>query len=289
MGRRNVIWVNIRDGATVCPKVVNSSEPAEKRQKFTHDFFPTKPSTLRPGERERAESSVAGASKVTQRSVDSADPVAVQEFTPSFVKADGRVVSIEDNVKLEPDLAVAMLRGVALPRDMEKVPEDLQPSMIHASAYLVQACQALLQASNKAELVTAERSRYHDDLKTERERVKSLKTSLKVAKACVAELEKEKNEAKDKSKKAERELERVLRREKRKMKEVDVKAYQAGFDRARAEYMWDARKMVNEEVEKRVPMAYRNGYKDGVATAASALQLESDSNLYKSIPAPAVP
>lgn len=88
----------------------------------------------------------------------------------------------------------------------------------------------MLRAFNKAELTTAERSRYHDDPKAEREKTKSLRGRLKLVKAKVAELEKERDEAADKAKRAERELGRVQRREKRKMKEVDGKAYQAGYD-----------------------------------------------------------
>lgn len=152
----------------------------------------------------------------------------------------------------------------------------------------MQAGQTLLQAFNKAELTTAERSHYHDDLKAEHEKVKLLKTSLKTAKARAANLEKEIDEAADKAKKAERELGKVLRRERRKM-EVDRKAFQAGFDRAGAEYIRQARKMVNDQVEVRVPIAYRRGYKDEVAAAFSVLQLEADMNLTKSIPAPVVP
>lgn len=53
------------------------------------------------------------------------------------------MVSIEDSVKLEPGLAVTMLRGLALPNDMQKVPEDHQSSLIHASAYLAQVRPSL--------------------------------------------------------------------------------------------------------------------------------------------------
>lgn len=42
--------------------------------------------------------------------------------------------------------------------------------------------------------------------------------------------------------------------------------------------------MVNEEVVLRVPIAYKTGYKDGVAAAASVLRLEANMNLTKSIP-----
>ncbi|KAI8530297.1 hypothetical protein RHMOL_Rhmol11G0045600 [Rhododendron molle] len=199
------------------------------------------------------------------------------------------VVTIEDSIKLEPGLAVTILHGLALPRDMERVPPELQPSLVHASAYLVQAGQASLPASNQVELVATERTRYHEDLKAEREKVRSYKGSLKTAKARIAEMEKEKEEMADKLKKAERELGQVLRREKRKMKEVDEKAYQPGYDRAGAEYMRDARKMVNDEVEIRVPIAYNRGYKDGVKAACGVLQLEADMAMTKSIPGPVVP
>lgn len=46
-------------------------------------------------------------------------------------------MTIEDNVKTELGLAVTTLRGLALPKDMERVPKDLQSSLVHVSAYLV--------------------------------------------------------------------------------------------------------------------------------------------------------
>lgn len=47
-------------------------------------------------------------------------------------------MSTADSVKVDPSLAVAMLQGLALPKDMETIPKDLQPSLVHVSAYLVQ-------------------------------------------------------------------------------------------------------------------------------------------------------
>lgn len=73
------------------------------------------------------------------------------------------------------------------------------------------------------------------------------------------------------------------------MKEVDGAAYQAGYDRAGAEYQREAQQMVNEVVEFRVPIAYRMGYKDGVKAACGVMQLEADLNLTKSIPEPVIP
>lgn len=116
-----------------------------------------------------------------------------------------------------------------------------------------------------------------------------MKNNLRVAKARAVELEKERDEAAHKAKKAERELGKVQRREKRKMKEVDGKAFQASFDRARAESIREAGKMVNEAIEFRVPVAYRTGYKDGVKAACGVLQLEAYMNMTKSIPEAVVP
>lgn len=63
MSQRNVVRVNIRDCASARQKSTDPTEPVEKRQKVTHDFFPTKPSTPPPIKKEGTESSVAGGSK----------------------------------------------------------------------------------------------------------------------------------------------------------------------------------------------------------------------------------
>lgn len=148
----------------------------------------------------------------------------------------------------------------------------------------------MLHVSNKATLAAAERSRYRSDLKAKHEKVRVLKEILKVAEARAGELEKEIDETLGKVKKAECEVGKMQRREKRKMKEVDGKAYQTGFGNLPgAEYKREARKMVNEAVELRVPIAYWTGYKDGVAAATVVLQLEAYMNLTKSIPKAVVP
>ncbi|KAI8559768.1 hypothetical protein RHMOL_Rhmol04G0199700 [Rhododendron molle] len=140
----------------------------------------------------------------------------------------------------------------------------------------MQASQAILRAYNQANLLSAERKRCHTDLKAEREKSKSYKGSLQMAKTHMVELEKEKEELAEKLKKAERELGQTLRREKRKMKEVDQKAYQIGYDHAGLKYMRDARSMVNEHLREKVPIAYRAGYKAGVSAVGEGMQIELD-------------
>lgn len=109
MGRRNVVRVNIRDGAAVRQKDADVTEPVSKKQKVTQDFFPARPPTPIPTEKDQTESSTAGRSKAANKSGGSAGRAIVQEFAPSFAMSEGRVVSVNDNVKLEPGLAPTML------------------------------------------------------------------------------------------------------------------------------------------------------------------------------------
>lgn len=70
---------------------------------------------------------------------------------------------LKDSVKEEPNLAVTLLRGLALPRDYDQVPTDLLPSLGEMCSHLVQAGQAALKAYDKASKVSAERERYRTD------------------------------------------------------------------------------------------------------------------------------
>ncbi|KAI8550430.1 hypothetical protein RHMOL_Rhmol06G0106100 [Rhododendron molle] len=301
MSRRNVVCMNIRDGLTARQKAADSTnptEPVEKRQKVNHDFFPNKMPTPHPSEKERTDSSAVSGLRAVQKPVGSDDRVAVQEFAPSFALAWAcsdhaprpcfaeRYEEGSRGPSAEPDPCEC------LPSSGLSEPNPPNFNLFTSRAYLqlfVPAGQALLRTSNKAELVTAKRSRYHEDLKAECEKVRSVKTSVKATKARVTEMEKERDEALDKAPEAERELEKIQRREKRTMKKADGKAFQVGFDRAGSEYIREARKMVNEAIKFRVPVAYQTGYKDGVKAICAVLQLEADMNLTKSIPMPKTP
>lgn len=72
-------------------------------------------------------------------------------------------------------------------------------------------------------------------------------------------LEQERDEALKRAKATERELEKVKKEEKMKLKTADAKGYQDGFNRAGEEYKREARKMVNEELVLKIPIAYRAG------------------------------
>lgn len=80
-----------------------------------------------------------------------------------------------------------------------------------------------------------------------------------MAEVKVRRLEQERDEALKRAKATERELEKVKKEEKMKLKTADAKGYQDGFNRAGEEYKREARKMVNEELVLKIPIAYRAG------------------------------
>lgn len=112
MSRRNTVRMNLRDNVSAWVSESNPVKPREKRTKVTHDFFPAKPPTPRPLEKERTEATAGGA-KVVQKSIGSAGHAVAQEFAPSFALAEGRLVTVEDSVKAEHGLAVIMLQGLS--------------------------------------------------------------------------------------------------------------------------------------------------------------------------------
>ncbi|KAI8571317.1 hypothetical protein RHMOL_Rhmol01G0110200 [Rhododendron molle] len=154
IGRRTLLQPNMQPRNKRLPRT--SSQTSRRR---------------RPRGKRNKQSSAAGGSKAADKSGGSGGRIIMQEFAPSFAMSEGRIISVNDSVKLEPGLAPTMLRGLVLSNEMEKVPQELQPSLVHASAYIVQA---------------------------EREKSRSYKGSLKTAKAQIVELEKEKDEIADK-------------------------------------------------------------------------------------------
>lgn len=116
--------LNLRESVLAWQSGSDPTEPHEKRQKVTHDFFPTKPPTPHPSKKERPEGSTIDVPKVASKQVGSSGHGVVQKFAPSFASVEGRLVTVEDSVKAEPGLTVTMLQGLALPKDMEKVPQD---------------------------------------------------------------------------------------------------------------------------------------------------------------------
>ncbi|KAG5544021.1 hypothetical protein RHGRI_016692 [Rhododendron griersonianum] len=135
----------------------------EKRQKLSEDIPPP---NVSQSEGLRA-SPPKDLGHPADQHVDLTGAVAEAEiqrpFSPSYTMADGRVLLLKDSVKEEPNLAVTLLRGLALPRDYDQVPTELLPGLGEMCSHLVQIGQAALKAYNKASKVSAERERYRTD------------------------------------------------------------------------------------------------------------------------------
>ncbi|KAG5516532.1 hypothetical protein RHGRI_037293 [Rhododendron griersonianum] len=172
--------------------------------------------------------------------------------------ADGRVLLLKDSVKEEPNLAVTLLRGLALPRDYDQVPTDLLPGLGEMCSHLVQTGQAALKAYDKAAKVSAERERYRTDRDNFRTKFKISETQLQETDAEVEKLKKELAEAKAAASTAEAVVEKMKKEEKEKMREADAKGYEAGI-------------------------------KLGYAAGADAMVVEADSIFLKQLPQPVIP
>ncbi|KAG5528310.1 hypothetical protein RHGRI_029098 [Rhododendron griersonianum] len=173
--------------------------------------------------------------------------------------ADGRVLLLKDSVKEEPNLAVTLLRGLALPRDYDQVPTDLFPGLGEMCSHLVQAGQAVLKAYDKAAKVSAERERYRTDRDNFRAKFKILETQLQETDAEVERLKKELAEAKAAASSAKAVVEKMKKEEKEKLREADAKDF------------------------------YKLGYAAGADAMAGVMVVEADSVFLKQLPQSVIP
>ncbi|KAG5516757.1 hypothetical protein RHGRI_037484 [Rhododendron griersonianum] len=158
---------------------------------------------------------------------------------------------VDDSIKVEPGLAVTLLRGLALPKDVEQVPSELVLNFVEMCSHLVvQVGQAALKAYDKVTKVGAEREHYKSDQDTARQ------------------------------KKME---------EKEKVKAADLKGYMAGINRAAKEYTKVARDIVNDELKLRLPDFYKLGYQAGAVAMVGVMVIELGTGFLNQLPAPMVP
>ncbi|KAG5543180.1 hypothetical protein RHGRI_016059 [Rhododendron griersonianum] len=198
----------------------------------------------------------------------------LRPFSPTYTTADGRVLMLKDSVKEEPNLAVTLLRGLALPRDCDQLPVELIPGLGDMCSHLVQAGQAALQAYDKAVKVTAERERYRTDRDDFKAKFKTSESRLQETDAKMEKLKKELVEAKTAAATAEAEVEKMKVEEKKKLEEADAKGYEAGIKRAALEYTQTAHQMVNDALEERLPEFFELGYAAGAEAMATYFVLD---------------
>ncbi|KAF7150811.1 hypothetical protein RHSIM_Rhsim02G0015100 [Rhododendron simsii] len=271
----------------------SSDEPnrqGEKRQKTSADALQPRPVSQPSFEKVPSPPKEKG---VDIPAIDLTDPeteaAILRQFSPSYTMPDGRVLLMKDSVKEEPNLAVTLLRGLALPRDYDQVPTELMPGLGEMCSHLVQAGQAALKAYDKAAKVSAERERYRSDRDSFRAKWRASDQQVKEKEEEVKILKKELADAKAAAELVSAELNRVKVDERDKIREADAKGYEAGIKRAALEYTQVAHKMVNDELEVRLPDFFKLGYAAGADAMAGVMAIQPESGFLKQLPDPIIP
>ncbi|KAG5557181.1 hypothetical protein RHGRI_007450 [Rhododendron griersonianum] len=197
-----------------------------------------------------------------------AEVVDRREFSPSYTSHDGRVVLLNDSVKAEPSLAVTLLRGLALSRDVDQMLDKL-----------------LLKPTTRQ--LAAERECYKSDRDIARQKGKTWEQQAKTSGAEVERLKKELADARAMAGAAQAEVEK-MRMEKEKLKATDLKGYEDKIIRASQEYTRVAHKMVNDELEVRLPDFYRLDYAFGAKEMTGVMAIESGVYFLNQLPEPVI-
>ncbi|KAG5549742.1 hypothetical protein RHGRI_014892 [Rhododendron griersonianum] len=264
MSRRNIPRPSIptKSANPARGRGTDQQQQQQKKQKLSDEVPPPSASKTAPSETRRPPPQ-KDQGRQTEGPVDleggPSEAEVLRPFSPTYTTADGRVLMLKDSVKEEPNLAVTLLRGLALPRDCDQLPTELIPGLGDMCSHLVQAGQAALKAYDRVK-VTAERER--------------LKKELAEAKAAAAT--------------AEADMEKMRGEEKKKLDEADAKGYEAGIKRAALEYTQTAHQMVNDALEERLPEFFELGYAAGAEAMADVLVVETDNKFRQQLPPPAI-
>ncbi|KAI8529868.1 hypothetical protein RHMOL_Rhmol11G0007800 [Rhododendron molle] len=105
-----------------------------------HELLASMSTKPHPSEKEMSDTSAATGLAMLMHPIQlTMGTIVCQEFTPSYADIDGRLVTVEDSVKANLTLPITPLQGLALPKDMKKVPQELTPSLVDMYSHLVQA------------------------------------------------------------------------------------------------------------------------------------------------------
>lgn len=152
-----------------------------------------------------------------------------------------------------------------------------------------QAGQAALKAYDKATKVVAKRERYKSNRNALCQKGKTWEQQAKTLEAEVDRLKKELADARTAADVAEAEAGRVKEEEKEKLRAAYLKGYEAGIKRAAMEYTKVSQRMVNDELEMRLPDFFKLGYAAGAEAMAKVMVTEPESGIFRQLLEPDVP
>ncbi|KAG5524684.1 hypothetical protein RHGRI_031382 [Rhododendron griersonianum] len=143
MSRRNIPRPSIptKSANPARGRGADQQQQQQKKQKLSDEVPPPSASKTAPSETRRPPPQ-KDQGRQTESPVDlDSGPVEAEvprSFSPSYTMVDGRVLMLKDSVKEEPNLAVTLLRGLALPRDCDQLPTELIPGLGDMCSHLVQ-------------------------------------------------------------------------------------------------------------------------------------------------------
>ncbi|KAF7145187.1 hypothetical protein RHSIM_Rhsim04G0192000 [Rhododendron simsii] len=185
-----------------------------------------------------------------------------EAFLPDFECSDGHVISVDDSLGESPLLAMTLLRGLALPKDMENLPTGKANNMAELCLFLAKAGQCPTKAFSDMEVLLESRRSMRENLQAKRKEADQLSDRIEELEAQIAEAEivrQERDRLLLQLKDAGEENDR-LKREKQQMEEELPKKLKDAGD---ASYN-EAEEYYAEQVQKLVAKAFKEGKLKGI-------------------------
>ncbi|KAF7145277.1 hypothetical protein RHSIM_Rhsim04G0047800 [Rhododendron simsii] len=192
---------------------------------------------------------------------DPANP-APAPFMPDFECSDGHVITAEDSLEENPFLAMTLLKGLALPKDMENLPTGKAQNMAELCLLLAKAGQCASKAFGDMDILLESKRSLRIDIQAKRKEADQLAKQIDSLEAKVAEsdgVRQERDRLLLQIKNAEEENNR-LRKKKQQMVEELPKlledAGDAGYNEAGEYYQ--------QQVQNLVTKAFKEGELKGI-------------------------
>lgn len=122
------------------PPVVTTEKPHSGRRRQKHPAA--------EGEDQRAEKKAKVAEDVEVLNTGLAEGESSALFVPDFECSDGHVITVGDSLQESPLLAMTLLKGLALPKDMENLPTGKAKNMAELCLFLAKVWTSTLKNSN---------------------------------------------------------------------------------------------------------------------------------------------
>ncbi|KAF7133301.1 hypothetical protein RHSIM_Rhsim09G0075400 [Rhododendron simsii] len=164
------------------PSARTESQPSRRRE--------TDPAAEGEDQRSAKKAKTAADVEVlsTRRSEDNPDEPS-EAFIPNFTCSDGHVIAADDSLEESPVLAMTLLKGLALPKDMENLQTGKANNMAELCLFLAKAGQCAGKAFADMNALLDTKRSMRVDLQAKRKEADQLADRLEELEAQVAESE----------------------------------------------------------------------------------------------------